>query len=249
MEPKQEIATVPQQEHSGFMTILNSREALKDLEIDKIERLLAAQQQWENHRNKHEAEIAFSEAFSELQGNMPTVRKSLYNDQTRSRYADIATIIQAVTPSLRAHGFSVRFKTSQTKEDVTAICVLRHIRGHVEETPVTMPLDLTGAKGTVNKTTIHATKSAFSYAARTALCLALNIAMKDDDGNAAGDATVTEMQQDTIRTLAMKADPEKRDKILTRYQGEIANIPVPDFSLVCAQLKQAELKGAANASA
>lgn len=251
------VNQVPATHESGnFLTILNNPEALQSLDIDKIERLLAAQKDWEDQKMTREmtlesraARKAFSKAFAQMQKDIPTIEKALYNDQTRSKYADLGMISKRINPHVAKYGFSLYFDPSQTKEDVTVVCVLLHEDGHEKHTPITYPLDSAGVKGTVNKTVIHATKSAMSYAARTAVCLALNIPLVDDDGNAAGGIETLQGREEFCEALnsrLMRASERTRDWFRETF-GSVPAVPLHEFSMVRQMLDKA-IADAAKAS-
>jgi hypothetical protein len=132
-----------------------------------------------------EAKQAFSVDYVRMKPHLPRVVRSKSNTQTKSKYAPLEDINNAVDPVLERFGFATATKIlSQTAESVTVEAELIHSGGHIEKTQITMPLDDRGSQGTVNKTGPHATASSITYAKRVAICALLNISTGDDaDGN------------------------------------------------------------------
>lgn len=152
-----------------------------DADMDKLERLLDMQERILN-RN---AQQAFGAAMAEMQSEIPTIEKSgaiVVNGQERSRYARFEDIMRVVKPVMQRHGFAVTFRTQTGDGQVKVTGVLMHRDGHREETDMTLPLDNSGSKNTV-----QAIGSSTAYGKRYVLCALLNIATgdEDDDGQMA----------------------------------------------------------------
>lgn len=163
-------------------------------DIEKLEKLMQLQERWE----ANEARRAFSADFVSMKPHLPRVIRTKNNTETKSKYAPIEDINAAIDPILQQYGFSTATKVvGQDEKSVTVKAELWHRGGHVEETQISMPLDLAGFKGTVNKTGPHALSSSVTYGRRVALCALLNISTGDDtDGNA---GTGTSVPGDWLR--------------------------------------------------
>jgi len=149
-----------------------------DFDIAKMERLI----EMRNAELSRVAETEFNTAFAEVQPLLPRVISRHRNTQTNSNYAKIEDINQDILPIISKYGFGILFKVlSQDKEGVTVRATLRHSSGHQESTDLFVPYDRVGAKGSVNKTMIHATGSTISYAKRYAMCMLLDISTGDDN--------------------------------------------------------------------
>ncbi|WP_420010620.1 ERF family protein [Tateyamaria sp.] len=151
-------------------------------DLDKLERMLAMKERLDADRRQQE----FSAALSACQAEIPTVLKNKNNEQTRSKYADLASIYQAAKPVVAAHGLSFStFPAPCEREGFQGIrWTLRHEGGHIEEGVAEVPIDDKGMKGTVNKTATHAFGSTASYGRRYLFCMIFDIATGDDtDGN------------------------------------------------------------------
>jgi hypothetical protein len=84
-----------------------------------------------------EAEVAFAEDFAAAKAEFPRIIRDRKNTHTNSTDAMIDAINEAVDPILAKHGFSCRFKVTQTAQEVTVICIVQHRLGHKEETQIT----------------------------------------------------------------------------------------------------------------
>lgn len=162
-------------------------------DIAKMEKLMDFQERWEARQAKQ----AYVKAMVEVHKKMPTVRKSLDNDQTRSNYASLDEIIVKAKEVYTEEGFSITFYEGETsKENHIRICAdVFHSIGHKEDYYYDVPLDGVGIKGNANMTKIHAKASSISYGRRYLMCMIWNIPTgDDDDGNAAGSEFIDENQ-------------------------------------------------------
>lgn len=173
-----EIATVPQEQN--FLAMME-RLAMSNIDVAKLEKMMDLH---ERMLDRQKAE-AFAADYVRMKPHLPKVLRLKSNTQTQSKYAPLEDINEAVDKVLSDYGFGTSTKvTAQTEKSVTVEAILWHKEGHKESFPVTMPLDNVGAKGTVNKTDVHATASSITYAKRVAICGLLNISTGDDrDGN------------------------------------------------------------------
>jgi ERF superfamily len=184
--------------------------AARDPAVDlaKLQGLMAMKERVEAQR----ASIAFAEAFTELQPELPTIDRNgqiiIYakadRDPTsgairegatpiqRTRYATLDDILEALRAPLGKHGFSLRFEHQNTDDNrLVTTAILRHRTGH-EERATTPPLkhDTSGSKNDV-----QAVGSGLSYGRRYALMAVLPIVSHapqdaDDDGMKAGSVTI-----------------------------------------------------------
>ena len=151
-------------------------------DMDKMERLFAMHQTM----LKGQAETAFNAALARAQASMGPVAHNAANTQTNSRYAKLAAINKVITPIYTEEGFAISFDTADSPKEgyLRTIAILSHAGGHSRTYHIDMPPDEMGAKGTVNKTKVHATGSTSSYARRYLVCMIFNVTTEDDtDGN------------------------------------------------------------------
>lgn len=134
-------------------------------------------------RGKDEQITALATALAKAQGEFGTVSKGATNPFFNSKYADLANILQAVTPILSKNGLCLLTppKTIKGEGMVEVECVLLHVDGGRIIT------SLSGKVDSSSKNIMHAIGSAVTYLRRYSVQGLLNIACDvDDDGNAAG---------------------------------------------------------------
>lgn len=168
-------------ETAAVLTVIERAASNKDVDIEKLERLLAMQERI-LARN---AESAFNSAMAQMQSELPTVTQRgqiVVNGQVRSLYAKFEDINEAVKPILQKHGFAVSFKTDTSGGTVKVTGVLTHREGHREQTEMLLPVDVSGSKNPV-----QAVGSSVSYGKRYVLEALLNLTSRgqDDDGRTA----------------------------------------------------------------
>jgi len=161
-----------------------------------------------------EAEAAFAAALAIVQSNMPQVGKdksaSIRSDKGNYtyKYADLASILDAVSPIAAAQGFS--FMATPTLSAGGAFVLryyLLHKAGHREggEYPLPDP----------SRTTAQQVGAQITYARRYAYCAMLGVAA-DEDNDARPDAVTP--SRATARTRVPLAVP---------VDGSAGSLPVP----------------------
>lgn len=150
----------------------------QNLDIDKLERLLAMKERWD----KDQARKAFFEALSSFQAECPDLRKTKpvsYNktDAPAYYYAPLSDIDRQIKALLNKHGLTKRFEIVQEGEKIKGVtCVVTHFLGHSESTTVPTIADTSGGKNA-----IQAIGSGVQYGQRYSLIAALGITTADQD--------------------------------------------------------------------
>lgn len=173
---------IAKSESSVVLSMMEKLQARPNFDVAKLEKLIDLY----NKILDQEAKKAYNIDFVAMKPNLPRVARSKQNTQTDSKYAPLEDINDEIDPILSQYGFGSSFEIiSQTETSVTLVAILKHAGGYTERSgPLTMPLDDSGIKGTVNKTKPHAISSTITYLKRVTLCLLLNISTGDDkDGN------------------------------------------------------------------
>lgn len=173
------------------------------VDLDKMERLLVMHERM----LAKAAETEFAAALARVQSHIGRVATDKDNAQTRSKYASYAAIDRVVRPLYSAEGFALSFDTAESVQDtVKVIAYLSHPNGHTRTYSVVMPSDGKGAKGGDVMTKTHAAGSAMRYGMRYLVNMIFNLAIgedpADDDGQAAGVATITTAQAADLLALA-----------------------------------------------
>ena len=150
--------------------------------IDVMERLYAMHAK----EKARQDEEAFNAALSRAQSAIEPVLKTKKNDHTKSNYADLASVIQMVTPIITREGFSLSFDAKAITDPpnwIRTVAKLSHSGGHTREYTLDLPADEAGAKGNANKTGVQAIVSSGTYAQRVIQCRIFNIPLVDNDGS------------------------------------------------------------------
>jgi hypothetical protein len=213
--PAQLPATVAPQE-ATILAIIERASRDSNVDIDKMERLIAMHERVQAEQNRRE----FDNAMASAQEEMKAIRANMENKQTKSEYASYAQLDKAVRPIYSQHGFALSFNTgdSPNPNEVRVLCTVSHRAGHRQDYKIDMPADGKGPQGAAVMTRTHATGAAASYGQRYLLKLIFNLAVGDvdDDGNGAGG-------DDDVENLAPKDAPRDAEgKLLSTYNAEKA---------------------------
>lgn len=176
------IGTLPAEQASSVLSIIERASRDPNVDIEKLERLMAMKERME----AKEALNAFNAALVAAQSEIPSIFKGEKNSQTNSKYADYKKIIEQVQPYLIKYGISVSFGTdaSTIPGHYGVTCRVGHEQGHVEHYRVDIPPPTKGPKGNAVMTETHGFGAAMTYARRYLFCMIFNISMSDDaDGN------------------------------------------------------------------
>lgn len=151
-----------------------------NVDVEKLERLIAMQERILDRNNK----AAFDAAFAQMQPEIPTVIERGKTD--KARYALLEDIVDIVRPILQKHGFSISFRTEwPDKKTVKVIGILTHREGHARESEFLSEADASGSKNA-----IQGLGSAVSYGHRYTIKDLLNITSKGEDDDGARAANV-----------------------------------------------------------
>lgn len=123
------------------------------------------------------AEIGeIAKALPKAQAAMGEVFKTAMNPAFRSKYADLASVIEAVVPALNANGITLLQPASFDGSSVSVATMLLHESGQWVRCTLAMPLA---------KRDAHGIGSATTYSRRYGLQAMSGVAPEDDDGNGA----------------------------------------------------------------
>jgi len=178
----------------------------KGTSIEQLQQLMALQERWE----ANEAKKAFNVAFAAFRAEAVKVIKSKSVDAgplAGKKYAELYTVVNAVTPALAEHGLSASWALTKDEKDwIEVACTIKHILGYSESVSMGGPPDSGGAKNA-----IQARASAVSYLQRYTLKAICGVAEQgeDTDGarvtpNAGAGEGLDEETKDRIKALAGK---------------------------------------------
>jgi hypothetical protein len=217
MPAEAQVATVAAPQEATILAIIERASRDPNVDIDKMERLIAMHERVQAEQNRRE----FDNAMASAQEAMKAIRANMENKQTKSEYASYAQLDKAVRPIYSQHGFALSFNTGDAPNpnEVRVLCTVSHRAGHRQDYKIDMPADGKGPQGAAVMTRTHATGAAASYGQRYLLKLIFNLAVGDvdDDGNGAS-------ADGDIEALAPKDAPrDANGKLLSTYSAERAS--------------------------
>lgn len=149
----------------------------KDLDVEKLSKLMDLQRQWQAEQNRK----AFFESFIEFQTECPDIRKTKgvafkENGPVTYHYAPLSDIVRQIKPVEKRHGFSHRWEFNDNKDEIKVTCLLTHKDGHTERTTMQ-----SGVDNSPGKNSIQGRGSAIEYLKRYTLIGALGLSTTDSD--------------------------------------------------------------------
>lgn len=233
---------VPQE--GSFLATIERLASRPDVDPEKIKQFMDMQERVLD-RN---AQQAFNAAMTEAQNKIDLVVADSWNEQTKSKYANLKTILVQIKPVYTTAGFSLMFYEGVTdKPDHKRVCVdIMHRQGHTENRWGDFAIQTKGIAGKTMMTQIHGEGSAFQYGRRYLTCMIFNVPTGDDDnGQAAGAGEhISEGQIKTIKDLikTVKANEPKflefMGKALKREIKSIDKIPSTGYDRAIAELER-----------
>ena len=193
----------------------------KDMDPDKLEKLMTLQERW----IANEAKRDYGAALAGFQADCPSIPCTREVTGARGfsyKYAPLDAIQELIRPHLSEWGLSVTFSTKMhTDGYLTAFCRVLQISGHSEVSEFTCPVDKDMAvndsqrQGSVN-----------SYAKRYALGNALNLTFEreDDDGESGSNKPVDAEQAANIEALVSEVGADRARFLQWAGASVIANI-------------------------
>lgn len=146
------------------------------LPIETLERLVSLYRQ----EQTEQARKAFHDALRRFQKLCPPILKdseaNFGSGGAAYRYASLACIRNTIQDALDQCGLSFRWEQDDTAEGITVRCIVTHVGGHSETTPMFAPADSSGKKNP-----IQARASTVTYLRRYTLSGALGLVIEDDD--------------------------------------------------------------------
>ena len=171
---------------SSTLAVIERAAGNKEIDVDKMERLL----QMQERILAKQAESEFNEAMQRVQQEIPRILRDATNPSTNSKYARLESLLKVVVPIYTAFGFSLSFGTSDchVPGHYRIVCDVAHkgmAGSFTRHYQCDIPADTTGMKGTLNKTATHGFGSTMSYGRRYLTLLIFNIALinEDNDGD------------------------------------------------------------------
>lgn len=132
-------------------------------------------------------------ALAAAQSDMTGVKKGSVNPAFKSKYADLADVVAAVSPALNAQGIAFFHVATSVEGERVMRTVLAH---GASDTMIQCDVPLI-----VSKSDMQGYKSATTYAKRIGLESLSGVAPEDDDGNAAARAAPRQVPRVDVAPL------------------------------------------------
>lgn len=154
--------------------------------------------------NKSESVAGLAAALAKAQGQMKGAVKDSANPFFKSKYADLASVVEAIRAAFSANGLSyIQTVEPSEKDEVRVETTLLHSSGEwISCGVLSLPVSKVDAQGY---------GSALTYARRYSLSAAVGVAPEDDDGNAASAAKPKKTMDCTAHLFALGAAPTLDD--------------------------------------
>lgn len=227
-----------------------------DFDVEKLEKLMDLQER----EMARLALVAFNQAFSEMQSQIPTVAKSKKGNG--SKYATLEDVVEITRPILNKYGFSTYFDTKTEMGEIRKAkdgdvynghvivrAILLHKMGHQVDTSLVVPFDFSGSK---NSNTAQAMGSAVSYGKRYSLCALLNIATRDDNdaqtSNVYAHKTITGAQARGLVAKRDKLDEASQQAFMVWLLNDFGIDSINDIKLQTYNYIDSQLTNKVNAA-
>ena len=153
---------------------------------------------------KSELIAGLAAALAKAQGAMKGAVKDSANPFFKSKYADLASVVEAIRVAFAANGLSyVQTVEPSDKDEVRVETTILHSSGEwISCGVLSLPVSKSDAQGY---------GSALTYARRYSLSAATGVAPEDDDGNAASSAKPKKVMDCRAHLAALDAAPTLDD--------------------------------------
>lgn len=132
-------------------------------------------------------------ALIKAQGELKHATKDSANPHFRSKYADLATVLDTCKPVLQANGLAITHQRMSLEQGEHLVTTLWHSSGqYLQSTSRLLP----------TKNDPQGYGSAMTYARRYDLSALIGLASEDDDGNAASNAPSGNVANENAKTYA-----------------------------------------------
>lgn len=149
--------------------------------LEQIEKMMDLQERFE----QRESVKKFNAAFALFKAEAVRVVKNravTAGPLAGKSYAELFSVVDAVTPALSKHGLSAAWRLTRDEKDwIEVTCTIKHSAGHSESVSMGGPPDVGGAKNA-----IQARASTISYLERYTLKAICGIAEGGDDNDGSG---------------------------------------------------------------
>jgi hypothetical protein len=175
------------------------------------------------------------------QGLIQNPTKSVSNAFFKSKYADLAGVIDVCRPAFTEAGIAVIQAPSTTDDGSIAVTTtLVHTSGQWMSEQISMAIDPSA------KNPAQAAGSLITYLRRYSLSAFANVAQEDDDGNSLKVAepsriqpsSITDKQVQQLKSLLDEGEDGIEEKFLAAYKiSSLSEVPATSFDKLCQTIK------------
>lgn len=144
----------------------------KDVDIEKLSKLMDLQERWDAQQAKKE----YYASLSKFQVECPPILKSKAGYDNRYYYAPLDQIIKVIKKPLYDNELTYRWEQAKKDKQIIITCIITHVSGHSEQTTLDDVADTSGSKNA-----IQAMGSTVQYLRRYTLESVLGIATSSTD--------------------------------------------------------------------
>ena len=181
-----------------------------DINVDRLERLLAMQERMMDRQ----AKLEFNNALARIQAKMPRILGTgkIKNDKKNFtiKYLKYDDIDNTLRPFLSAEGFSLVHDKQDVNNRLVVTTTLKHRDGHQEKVSMPLPYD----QPNKTKNAVQAALSTFTYGKRANVMAFFNIVMEGEDDNPQLSIAqkINEKQIEEITNLLQQIDDASDDE-------------------------------------
>ncbi len=192
---------------------------------------------------KSESINELAAALAVAQGQIENAAKDSDNPFFKSKYADLASIRDAIRKPFADNGLCVMQPVSVDGPKVTVTTILAHSSGQWVSSDLAMTAQRQVQGGAWEKIdTPQAVGSAIAYARRYALAAIAAVATEDDDGEGSEGRVITISEGQAKRVFAIMRDVGKKPAdvlaVLKRYGlTKTEDIPREKYEQICAEIQ------------
>jgi len=170
---------------------------------------------------KSESLNELAAALAKAQGQMEGAKKDADNPFFKSKYADLASVVEAIRGPFAEHGLSyAQLPTPREGEEVAVETMLMHSSGQWMVSLTVVPVSKKDAQGY---------GSALTYARRYGLQAIAGVAAEDDDGNAAASAKPSRKREPEPPKPLNETIEQKADRLFVA--PPIGSDPLPEVDV------------------
>jgi hypothetical protein len=182
--------------------------------LEQIEKMMELQERWEAGEARKKYNAAFS-AFKAEAVHIVKNRDVTAGPLAGKSYAELHSVVDALTPALSRHGLSASWKLTKDEKDwMEVTCFLRHVAGHEESVSMGGPPDVGGAKNA-----IQARASTKTYLERYTLKAICGVAEGGDDDDGSGGKQEESVGEPNPELLAGRDASMEGMQALTKWWG------------------------------